>query len=161
MIRVIGFGNSIHGDDGFGPAVASALLSRSWPPTVTITVGGAPGLAALSLFENCTTVLVIDALHDGGTPGEVGWVNLDEVTGLASDTFHGGGLAEMLRAMPFALSKKPPAVEVLLGRIGKAQPFTEDLSEAVGAAIPQAATLIEKRIEALMTRQTTARLFAA
>ncbi len=160
MIRVIGFGNSFHGDDGFGPAVARALLSRSWPATVAITEGGAPGLAALSLFENCTAVLVIDALHDGGTPGEVGWVNLDEVTALGSDTLHGGGLVEMLRAMPFALNEKPPVVEVLLVRIGEAQAFFEGLSEAVGAAVPQAVTLIEKRIETLMNKQTAAHLSA-
>jgi hydrogenase maturation protease len=154
MIRVIGFGNTFHGDDGFGPAVARALLSRSWPAEVAITEGGAPGLAALSLFENCTAVLLVDALHDGGTPGEVGWVNVDEVTGLASDPLHGGGLAEMLRAMPFAVSGKPPAVEILLGRVGRVQPFFEGLSEAVGAAIPQAVALIENRIEMLIAKQT-------
>jgi hydrogenase maturation protease len=154
MIRVIGFGNTFHGDDGFGPAVTRALLSRSWPETVAITEGGAPGLAALSLFENCTAVLVVDALHDGGTPGEVGWVNGDKVTCLASDKIHGGGLAEMLRAMPIALTGKPPAVEVLLGRVGQVQPFFEGLSEAVGAAIPHAVALIEKRIETLMAEQT-------
>jgi Ni,Fe-hydrogenase maturation factor len=36
MIRVIGFGNTFHGDDGFGPAVARALLSRSWPAEVAM-----------------------------------------------------------------------------------------------------------------------------
>jgi hydrogenase maturation protease len=155
MIRVIGFGNTFHGDDGFGPAVARALLSRSWPNEVAITEGGAPGLAALSLFENCAAVLVVDALHDGGTPGEVGWVSVDEVTGLASDTLHGGGLAEMLRAMPFALSGKAPAVEVLLGRVGQVQPFLEGLSETISAAVPHAVALIEKRLATLMAKQTT------
>lgn len=149
MIRVIGFGNPFQGDDGFGPAVIRALSDRTWPPGVSVTEGGAPGLGALALFEGCDAVLVVDALRDGGPPGEVGWVDADEVAGLASDPLHGGGLSEMLRVMPIGLSGKRPVVDVLLGRIGEIQPFCASMSDPLVAAVPRAVALIEARIAVL------------
>jgi hydrogenase maturation protease len=149
MIRVIGFGNPFQGDDGFGPAVIRALSARAWPPEVSVTEGGAPGLAALALFDGCDAVLVVDALRDGGPPGDVGWVDAEEVAGLASDPLHGGGLSEMLRVMPIGLQGKRPAVEVLLGRIGEIQAFCDSMSDPLVAAVPRAVSLIEARLAVL------------
>jgi hydrogenase maturation protease len=155
VIRVIGFGNPFQGDDGFGPAVVRALSARSWPPGVSVIDGGAPGLAALSLFDGCDAVLVVDALRDGGPPGELGWVDAEELAGLASDPLHGGGLSEMLRVMPMGLTGKLPVVKVLLGRIGEIQPFCDTLSGPLAAAVPRAVGLIEARIAALTAGRLT------
>ncbi|MBI5120065.1 MAG: hydrogenase maturation protease [Rhodospirillales bacterium] len=150
MIRVVGFGNSLHGDDGFGPFVVKLLSSRLRLSNVTACEGGSPGLAALGLFEGCDTVLIIDAVMDGGPEGEVGWVDPMEVVKTATPgRWHEEGLAEMLRMLPLAVDGKLPNIEILLGRISATQPFCECLSSEVLRGAVRAADVIEARIRAL------------
>jgi hydrogenase maturation protease len=69
-VLVIGLGNPLMGDDGFGLAVL-ARLRDSWriPPDVELVDGGTWGIRLLPLIENAERVLFLDAVDHGATPG--------------------------------------------------------------------------------------------
>ena len=60
--RILCFGNPLHGDDGFGPAVSLALRRMLLQTQVDIIDCGTRGIDALHFFENCQHVLIIDAM---------------------------------------------------------------------------------------------------
>lgn len=146
MIRVVGFGNDLHGDDGFGPAVIAALDSAPLPPGTEARLGGVPGLGAVALFEGCETVVVVDALDDGGPAGELGWADPDRMEAAETSPLHGGDLAGLLRLLPLALDGPIPRIELLLCRIGEARGYRRELSPEVAGAVTTAAAMIRERL---------------
>lgn len=67
---VIGVGNPIMGDDGFGLA-ALQRLEQEWelPAEVRTIDGGTWGLTLLPEFESAERVLFLDAIDTGAAPG--------------------------------------------------------------------------------------------
>jgi hydrogenase maturation protease len=62
-INVIGLGNILFGDEGFGVEAVKKLSERSvYPESVRFVDGGTQGLYLLDYFESCDAVLVFDAL---------------------------------------------------------------------------------------------------
>jgi hydrogenase maturation protease len=72
---VLGIGNPLLGDDGFGVEVVRRLREQPQPSGVEFLDGGALGLSLLPHLEGRTHVLVVDAIDFGGRPGQV--VRLD------------------------------------------------------------------------------------
>jgi hydrogenase maturation protease len=69
-IKVLGVGNLLWADEGFGIRCVEAL-GRDWefPPEVELLDGGTLGLALIPLLQDATHVLLFDAADFGGTPG--------------------------------------------------------------------------------------------
>lgn len=67
---VIGLGNPLMGDDGFGLAALERLQSR-WimPDDVLLMDGGTWGMNLLPVIENAKRVLFLDAVQHGAAPG--------------------------------------------------------------------------------------------
>ena len=71
-IAVIGIGNVLLGDDGFGPYVVELLQSRwSFPSTVALIDAGTPGLDLVSYLLGREVVILVDAIAADGQPGEL------------------------------------------------------------------------------------------
>lgn len=67
---VIGLGNPLMGDDGFGLAVLAELRKR-WrmPGDVELVDGGTWGIRLLPLLDGAERVLFLDAVDRGAEPG--------------------------------------------------------------------------------------------
>jgi hydrogenase maturation protease len=67
---VLGLGNPIMGDDGFGLAVLERLLA-GWllPDEIEVVDGGTWGMSLLPLIETPGRLLVLDAIDAGLDPG--------------------------------------------------------------------------------------------
>ena len=71
-IAVLGIGNPLLGDDGFGVAVVNAFKSTlGEPPDVELIDGGSLGIYLLPYLEGKTHIIVVDAVDFGGKPGEI------------------------------------------------------------------------------------------
>ena len=70
-IHVICFGNELHGDDGFGPAVHARLAVGPLPAGVRLMRADIAGLAAIGCFEGCGQAIVVDALRGFGPAGSL------------------------------------------------------------------------------------------
>jgi hydrogenase maturation protease len=70
-VLVVGVGNVLHGDDGFGVEVAQRLAQRTdLPPGVTVLEVGIGGMAMVQeLFTGYSALIVVDAVDRGGAPG--------------------------------------------------------------------------------------------
>lgn len=70
-IAVVGLGNVLLGDDGFGPFVVE-LLRAGWdfPAGVELIDAGTPGLGLVTHLDDREVLLLVDAVGATGRPGE-------------------------------------------------------------------------------------------
>lgn len=103
-VIVIGVGNLLHGDDGFGVEVARRLVDRDQdlPPGVTVTETGIGGIHLVhELMAGYDAAIVVDAVDRGRPPGTVMVIEADviDVGPLSIDERH-DLLADMHLATP-------------------------------------------------------------
>ena len=62
-INVVGLGNILFGDEGFGVEAVRALeASGEYPESVSFIDGGTQGIYLLDYFESCDALLVFDSI---------------------------------------------------------------------------------------------------
>jgi coenzyme F420 hydrogenase subunit delta len=89
---VLGCGNTLFGDDGFGPAVAEYLLGHYSIPYDLYVADAGTGVRKL-LFTVCLShvrperILIVDAMDAGRKPGELFEVPLDNIPHNKLDDF--------------------------------------------------------------------------
>ena len=137
--HVVCFGNAWHGDDGFGLRVYRRLQREALPPGSRIFDAGTAGLDALGYFEGCARAVIVDALGPGERPGAVYRLAAGDL-GLPGGEFslHELGVASLLAA----LAPKAPEIVVIGAEVGEVRPFTDRLSPALVAAVPEAVRLV-------------------
>jgi hydrogenase maturation protease len=71
-VRVLGIGNVLMSDDGFGPYVVRLLeATYECPPGVEFIDVGTPGLDLTPYLLGIEAVIFVDALSSGGNAGEI------------------------------------------------------------------------------------------
>ncbi|MDR0457501.1 MAG: HyaD/HybD family hydrogenase maturation endopeptidase [Burkholderiaceae bacterium] len=79
-IVVLGIGNVLWADEGFGVRAVEALHARwQMPAQVTLADGGTQGLALLPLVESARRLIVLDAIDFGLPPGALRQVEGEQV----------------------------------------------------------------------------------
>lgn len=116
-ILVLGIGNLLWADEGFGVRCVEAL-NAGWefPPQVTLMDGGTQGLYLLPYVQEADCLLVFDAVDYGDQPGQLREVVGDQVPrfmGVKKMSLHQTGFQEVLMAAE--LTGKLPKELVLVG----------------------------------------------
>lgn len=79
-ILVLGIGNILWADEGFGVRVVEALDREfALPPGVAVMDGGTQGLYLLPHIENLAALIIVDAIDYGLPPGSFRTLRGDEV----------------------------------------------------------------------------------
>lgn len=78
-IMVLGIGNLLMSDDGFGVHVVRKLAEMGLPDTVQLVDGGTHSYDLLDYFGQSDICFVVDSMHTGGKPGTVYRVPLDKL----------------------------------------------------------------------------------
>jgi hydrogenase maturation protease len=146
-IIVLGVGNTIHTDDGFGVHAMRKLESDPrLPKSVTFIDGGTLGLELLAFLHDCSRLLLLDAVDVGAMPGTVLRLAGDQLHGMATgSSVHQLGVADLLTTLPLA-----SAIEmeiVILGVQPASTDWGTELSPAVEAAL---GPVVEKAVEELL-----------
>jgi len=82
---IIGVGDLNHGDDAVGPMIALALLDADVPNV--IESGQSPELDTWKIRElSPDTVLFVDAVDFGGSPGDAALLHADDLRSAGFDT---------------------------------------------------------------------------
>ncbi|NUR58775.1 MAG: hydrogenase maturation protease [Catenulispora sp.] len=140
---VAGIGNVFLGDDGFGSEAARRLLAEPLPPGVSVVDYGIRGMhLAFDLLAGYDTLVLVDALPRGGTPGDVTVLEIGEED-IGDGEFDAHGM-------------NPTAVLASLGRLGTRLPprtfvvgcEPRDVSEGIGLT-PEVAAAMSVALSAI------------
>jgi hydrogenase maturation protease len=129
---VVGLGNPIMGDDGFGLAVLNRL-QQEWmlPDDVELVDGGTWGLTLLPMLEDAERVLLLDAIEAAAPAGTLVRVDRDDLprTFALRTSPHQVDLSDVLAIM--RLRGTLPERIVAIG----AQPERVEMSTELSAAL--------------------------
>lgn len=151
-ILVVGVGNVLHGDDGFGVEVARRLVDRVLPAGVTVAETGIGGIHLVhELMAGYDALIVVDAVDHGRPPGTVMVIepHVTDVQELAVEARH-DLLADMHLATPELALMVANAVGVLPARtvIVGCQPVEiESLGEGLTDTIRDAVDVAIREVE--------------
>ena len=70
-VLVVGFGNTLAGDDGVGAAVIDALREARPPAGLRAEHGGCDSLTLPSIWRGERSLWLVDAVSAGGAPGTI------------------------------------------------------------------------------------------
>ena len=141
---VVGVGNPLTGDDGFGPAVVAALGPSE--RLAAFDVRGVPeSFLGPIAASGCPGVLFVDAADLGAEPGRLALVDADRLAEIDVST-HVVSLALMAEAVRRLAGEGGAAGEVVCALLA-VQPArmteADRLSEPVAAAVRRAARALE------------------
>ena len=146
-ILVLGIGNILWADEGFGVRVVEALDARyEFPPHVTLLDGGTQGLYLLPHLEDAAGVIIVDAIDYGLPPATLKVLRDEEVPvvlGARKVSLHQTGFQEILALLK--LRDRAPRRLRLVG----VQP--QRLDDYGGGLTPAVAARIEPAILAVLS----------
>jgi len=147
-IAVLGIGNPLLGDDGFGVAVVNAFKSTfGEPPDVELIDGGSLGIYLLPYLEGKTHIIVVDAINFGGKPGEIIKLDAEKIPATINMKVseHQITFNEVLALMNL-LEIKPEKI-VFIGVQPGRNGWGDDMSPEVKSAIESVLNEIKQQIE--------------
>jgi len=150
-VSVIGLGNVLLGDDGFGSMTVEVFrCAYECGPEVEIIDLGTPGLDLAPFLYGRDVVVIVDAVAAEGQPGTVRTYAESELLDFRAQlrlTDHDPGLQECLAQL--RLVGRGPSEVIVVGVIPERCAFGEGISRTVLAATPLA---IDSIIRVLLER---------
>lgn len=137
-VVIIGIGNTLRGDDGFGPALVEKLTGKI--TAVCLDVGSAPENYTGKIVKECPdTILLVDALHLGLAPGKYEILKKDQIlkSGFSTHDVSPHMFIDYLES-------KTSASIYMLGVQPKNLSTDLEMSASVKAALEEIATLIKE-----------------
>lgn len=148
QILVLGIGNTLLTDDGFGVHVINAIAAEPVrAPNVLLRDGGTLGLSLLPDIEDSARLIVVDAGEIGAEPGEMRvyfGAEMDAHLSTCKGTVHEVAMTDLLQAA--RMSGHPPHEQALIVVQPAETGWGEAPTDAVAAAIPRACAAIEQVI---------------
>ncbi|MGZ8928197.1 MAG: hydrogenase maturation protease [Methylobacter sp.] len=140
--HIVCFGNELHGDDGFGSRIYAQLSQLMWPKDVELFNAGIAGLNALRFLEECRQVILVDALANFGSVGEVFLLRPDDLADRPEQlTGHGLGLPYLLEALK-VIRDPLPDILIVGVEIAAVSSFSPGLSDKTEQAVAKTVHLI-------------------
>lgn len=140
-ILVLGIGNVLWADEGFGVRCVEALERRhSFAPHVQLMDGGTQGLYLIHHVQSATRLLIFDAIDYGLPPGTLKEVRDDEVPrflGAKKMSLHQTGFQEVLTLAQFT-GAYPRSVHLIGCQPEELEDYGGSLRPVVKAAMEQA-----------------------
>jgi hydrogenase maturation protease len=151
---VLGLGNLLMGDDGFGPRVVQAFAERfDAGPRAEVIDLGTPGLDLTPWLADAGDVVIVDTVRASAPPGTLRVYEKDDIVRHVPFSRvgpHDPGLKEALLLLDFA-GRAPQSV-TLVGVVPERLAMGTELSPAVQNAVPKALDAI---VEALARQHVT------
>ncbi len=145
---VLGIGNVLWADDGFGVRAVEALHEAyALPATVQLLDGGTQGLNLLEPVLSHSAVLVFDAIDFGLAPGTLRVLRNRQVPawGAAKMSLHQQSFQELLAVLDLQ-GRFPPRLTLIGVQPQQLSDFGGSLSACVKARLP---TVVQRAVEEL------------
>lgn len=142
-IVIIGIGNILCGDDGFGTHAIQYLYEKyDFPDNVQMVDGGTQGASLFRYIEQADKLLVFDAVDFDFCPGELTIRNNDELPiwlGAKKISAHQNSFSELLALA--SLKGVMPSRCILIGVQPASVEFGSKMSIPISSKIPEAINL--------------------
>ena len=143
---VLGVGNILLSDEGFGVRVAEALLQRfRFPDEVEVLDGGTLGIELMRFLDGAERLILVDAIH-GTEPG-----SFREIRGEAVQLYfrektslHELGIQEVLASL--VVMEKPIGEIVVIGVVPLSLEISLDLTPLIAARIDEAVASVIRQL---------------
>jgi len=139
-VRILGVGNVLMGDDGFGPYVARTLEALyELPEHASVQDVGTPGLDFTPYLDGARAVIVLDTVTGDEPPGTIKTYTRDQLLSTPPPdrmSPHQPGLREAMMAAEFTDSS--PDEILVVGVVPASLDTGTGLSPAVRAAVESA-----------------------
>ncbi len=152
VIKIIGIGQSLRGDDAAGLA-AVALWNKTYQekvarPGIEMELAELPGIGLLGQLDGAQVAILVDAVHSGAKAGTVHILSENQLATFTagSGSAHGWGVAETLALGRKLMSSALPGKLILIGIEAGQLNLGEKLSPEVELGLPEVARLIEQTI---------------
>jgi len=150
-ILVLGCGNLLKGDDGFGNMVASKLIEgKMLPKMVNVIDAGTSGPYFVNLLNNISKypkeLIIVDSGDFDGNVGELKFFNADDIE------IHQGDYGIHTWPLSNELVKYRGNVHILLCKVDLQEDceFSVGLSPAIERSIDTACSMINEHLEVMM-----------
>jgi len=142
---VVGCGNVLFQDDGFGPRVAQELSKYELPPEIRVIDAGtgAPHLIFTLLDETCKKLIILDCISWGAKPGTLRKFTVDQLPKGKFIDAHNWTLSEPLHA----IKDKVNIVVIGCQPAKVSEPdIVWELSPEVERAVPEAMKMVMEEL---------------
>lgn len=151
MVFVLGLGNVLMGDDGFGPYVAR-VFDEQYELGVDAEVIdlGTPGLDLTPWLADASHIIIIDTIRANEPPGTLRIYDKADIvrhTPFARVSPHDPGVKETLLTLEFA--GRAPETVTLIGVVPARVAMGTTLSDPIASAVPVALTAIIDQLRRL------------
>ena len=143
---VLGVGNILLSDEGFGVRVAEALSQRfRFPDAVEVLDGGTLGIELMRFLDGAQRLILIDAIH-GAKPGSFRIIKGDDVRLYFQEkvSLHEMGIQEVLASL--VVMEKPIAEIVVIGVVPQSLEISLDLTPLVASRIDEATDSVIRQL---------------
>lgn len=146
MIRILGCGNPLVGDDGIGIHVIERLkgMHSDLPDDVELIDAGVCGLDMLNMMEGADNIIIVDAVKGAGNAGSIHRFELDDIRGATSTSIvsiHETCLADVL-CIAEHVQKMPEKLVIFGIEINKSEELSLNLSDRVQDSADELVKLI-------------------
>lgn len=150
-ILVIGVGNILWADEGFGVRSVEAFAETfDVPDDVSVMDGGTQGLALVTDLASARHILIFDAVDFGGTPGELVEVHGDDVPRFAVGkkvSLHQTSMMELLNLSEVLADCPPEAISLIGCQPVDMEDYGGGLTPEVGAKVAPAVQSARRILE--------------
>ncbi|MCA9622001.1 MAG: HyaD/HybD family hydrogenase maturation endopeptidase [Myxococcales bacterium] len=150
-VLVLGIGNLLWADEGFGVRCVEAFDARYLvPPGVRLVDGGTQGMYLVNAITDARRLLIFDAIDWGDPPGAMRVLRGEEVpryTGVRKTSLHQTSFAEVLAAADL-MGRLPEAVTLVGAQAGVLDDYGGGLTPEVAACIDPALALAAQELTA-------------
>lgn len=107
-ILILGIGNSLLSDEGFGPAALDFLETYyAWPDNVRLVNGGTGGMLLMADLMDCDVAIILDAMLGNSPPGTFYFLEGQDLYGAigSRQSMHQTSIGDVLTCCELAGSK--------------------------------------------------------
>lgn len=150
-VRILGLGNVLMGDDGFGPFVVEALAATYELPTnVSLVDLGTPGLDLTPFLSGADVAIVVDTVRADDPPGTIRVYRREDLFRNGPPMRlgpHDPGFAQTLLTLEFA--DCAPKHVLVVGVVAERTAPCARMTATLRHAVPRAMTAIVSELELL------------
>ncbi len=146
MIRILGCGSPLVGDDGIGVHVANKLMEMrsELPDNIEVIDAGVCGLELLNFMENAKHIIIVDAVKGAGNVGSVHRFEIEDIKDTTSTnaiSIHDTNIADVLCIAQY-VQEMPEKVTIFAVEVEEIEKIYLGLSNKVQASVDEVINMI-------------------